>query len=177
MSSQKKTSPSWICPPRKVLSVASKILLEGYRRKLARYRYGPGVREVDWALAAGWYGAFKGQIREIAEVERAVADKRVPERPFVLLSQPSLFDSSRAPAGRHTVGAYCHVPHGSPVDMTAAIESQVEGERDLPRGRSRGPGHLRKVRTWILLELRLAALRSWVPRNREIKRSVCPADR
>lgn len=108
-----------------------------YRRQLQRYRYGPGVFKLDWALAGPipWRAAecaragtvhLGGTLEEIATNEAAVWRGEHPEKPFVLLTQPSLFDSSRAPAGRHTGWAYCHVPNGSSADLTATIEAQVE---------------------------------------------------
>jgi phytoene dehydrogenase-like protein len=81
-----------------------------------------------------------GSAADVARVGREVHAGRIPDRPFVLLVQPSLFDPTRAPAGRHTAWAYCHVPTGSPVDMTTAIEAQVErvapGFRDLVLARA-----------------------------------------
>jgi phytoene dehydrogenase-like protein len=122
----------------------------GYRRRLERYRYGPGVFKIDWALDAPipWRAEachragtvhLGGRLEEIAAAERASWTGSRPERPFVLLGQPSLFDPTRAPAGAHTAWAYCHVPHGSSADRTAAIEEQVErfapGFRGLIRAR------------------------------------------
>jgi phytoene dehydrogenase-like protein len=123
--------------PRQVLALAGDRLPARYRQRLARYRYGPGVFKVDWALAepipwtapacrrAGTVhlGAAPG---EIARSTAAAWHGEHVERPFVLLVQPSLFDPTRAPAGHHTAWAYCHVPHGSTRDMTRAIERQVE---------------------------------------------------
>jgi hypothetical protein len=108
-----------------------------FRRQMETYRYGPGVFKVDWALSAPipWRAAecaragtihVGGSLDEIAASERTLAGSTASERPFILVSQPSLFDASRAPAGRHTAWAYCHVPHGSAADMTERIESQVE---------------------------------------------------
>jgi len=123
--------------PRQILDIAGTELPAGYRRTLRHYRYGPGVFKVDWALDGPipWTARHCGQagtvhlggtLPEVATAERAVAAGIHPTRPFVLLAQPSLFDAARAPAGRHTAWAYCHVPHGSRVDMTARIEAQVE---------------------------------------------------
>ncbi|MEJ2292976.1 MAG: NAD(P)/FAD-dependent oxidoreductase, partial [Deinococcales bacterium] len=123
--------------PREVLRVTADRLPEGYHRQLRRYRYGPGVFKVDYALdgpvpwqaeACAHAGTvhLAGTLEEIASSERAVAAGRAPSHPFVLLAQPSLFDPGRAPAGRHTLWAYCHVPHGSDVDMTERIETQIE---------------------------------------------------
>jgi phytoene dehydrogenase-like protein len=121
-----------------------------YRRRLDGYRYGPGVFKVDWALSGPipWRAEacrragtlhLGGTLEEIAASERSAWTGREPERPLVLVGQASLFDSTRAPAGKHTAWAYCHVPNGSTVDMTAAIEAQVErfapGFRDVVIGR------------------------------------------
>jgi phytoene dehydrogenase-like protein len=123
--------------PRQLLAVVGDRLPSRYRRAMERYRYGPGVFKVDWALdgpipwsAPGCARAATvhvgGPLDDVVASEAAVGHRRHSERPFVLLAQPSLFDPSRAPAGGHTAWAYCHVPHGSTVDMTAAIEAQVE---------------------------------------------------
>jgi phytoene dehydrogenase-like protein len=123
--------------PRQVVAIAGDRLPASYRRRLGKFRYGPGVFKVDWALdgpipwqAAGCSRAgtvhVGGTLAEVAAAERAVFAGAHPDRPFVLLAQQSLFDPTRAPAGKHTAWAYCHVPHGSRVDMTAAIEAQVE---------------------------------------------------
>ena len=123
--------------PRQVLEIAGDAFPARYRRALGRYRYGPGIFKVDWALdgpipwraeacrSAGTVH-LAGPWEAVAASERASWEGRVPERPFVLVAQQSLFDATRAPAGRHTGWAYCHVPHGSDADMTAAIEAQVE---------------------------------------------------
>jgi phytoene dehydrogenase-like protein len=144
--------------PRQLLEIAGDELPPRYRRRLSRYRYGPGVFKLDWALSdpIPWTAAdcgragtvhVGGTFDEIAEAERHVWEGRVPERPFVLLAQQSLFDRTRAPEGRHTGWAYCHVPHGSDRDMTERIESQVErfapGFRDCILARSMlGPAGL-----------------------------------
>ncbi len=123
--------------PRQLLSIAGARLTGLYRRTLERYRYGLGAFKVDWALAAPipWRAQectragtvhLGGSFDEIAASERAAWEVRPHDRPFVLLAQPSLFDSSRAPAGRHTAWAYCHVPNGSAEDMLARVEAQVE---------------------------------------------------
>jgi phytoene dehydrogenase-like protein len=123
--------------PRQLLAIAGRRFPAWYRNLLERYRYGPGVFKLDWALdgpipwrATGCLEAgtvhVGGSIDEIAAAERAVAKGQVPERPFVLVAQQSLFDDSRAPAGKHTGWAYCHVPNGSTADMTERIEAQVE---------------------------------------------------
>jgi phytoene dehydrogenase-like protein len=123
--------------PRQVLSIAGDRLPTNYRRKLEKYRYGPGVFKMDWALSGPipWNSSacsraatvhLGGSLEEIARSERAAWEGSIDDRPFVLLTQPSLFDSSRAPAGQHTAWAYCHVPNGSTVDMTSRIENQIE---------------------------------------------------
>jgi len=123
--------------PRQLLSIAGARLPDTYCRSLERYRYGPGVFKIDWALSAPvpWKSAdcaragtlhLGGTLDEIAASERAVWNGAVEERPFVLLCQPSLFDRTRAPAGKHTLWAYCHVPNGSTADMTHRIEAQIE---------------------------------------------------
>ncbi|WP_371780927.1 phytoene desaturase family protein [Streptosporangium subroseum] len=137
--------------PRQVVAVAGHRLPPGYRRRLERYRYGPGVFKIDWALSGPvpWSdpavaGAgtvhLGGTLEEIVVSEAAVARGGHPERPYVLLVQPCVADSTRAPAGSHVLWAYCHVPNGSTVDMTGAIEAQIErfapGFRDLVLARS-----------------------------------------
>ena len=123
--------------PRPLLRIAGHRFPDWYRRTLERYRYGPGVFKVDWALDAPipWRAAscssagtvhLGGTLEEIARAERETWQGRAAERPFVLLSQPSLFDATRAPDGRHTAWAYCHVPHASGADMLARIEQQIE---------------------------------------------------
>lgn len=108
-----------------------------YRRKLMRYRYGLAAYKVDWALDGPipWRAPecaraatvhLGGTLAEIAVSERAAWEGRHPERPFVLLVQPSLFDPTRAPAGGHTAWAYCHVPNGSEFPMLERIERQIE---------------------------------------------------
>ncbi|HEX8769806.1 MAG TPA: NAD(P)/FAD-dependent oxidoreductase, partial [Acidimicrobiales bacterium] len=115
--------------PRQLLAVAGDRLDGRYRRRLNRFRYGPGSFKVDYALDGPIPWAAKdcaraaavhlgGTLAEVAAAEHDVARGRHPARPFVLTSQPSLFDPTRAPAGKHTFWAYCHVPHGSTVDMT-----------------------------------------------------------
>jgi phytoene dehydrogenase-like protein len=123
--------------PRGLLELAGDRLPDRYRRRLERYRYGPGVFKLDWALAGPipWRADecrraatvhLGATLEEIAASEAAPAQNRSAERPYVLLAQQSLFDPTRAPAGRHTAWAYCHVPNGSSVDMTEQVESQVE---------------------------------------------------
>jgi len=123
--------------PRQLLTIAGSQFPAAFRRKLERYRYGPGVCKLDWALDGPipWKAAecgragtvhLGGTFAEIAASERDVWYGRHSERPFVLLAQPTLFDGTRAPAGKHTAWAYCHVPNGSNVDMADAIEKQIE---------------------------------------------------
>jgi phytoene dehydrogenase-like protein len=108
-----------------------------YRRGLEQYRYGPAAFKVDYALSRPipWNAPecaraatvhLGGTLDEIAASEQAMASGQVSERPFVLLSQPTLFDATRAPEGRHIAWAYCHVPHGSTEDMLPRIERQIE---------------------------------------------------
>jgi phytoene dehydrogenase-like protein len=137
--------------PRGLLSLAGDRLPARYRRRLERYRYGPGVFKLDWALdrPIPWRAEecaraatvhLGATLEEIAASETAPWHDRVAERPYVLLAQQSLFDSSRAPAGQHTAWAYCHVPNGSSVAMTERIEQQIErfapGFRDRILARS-----------------------------------------
>jgi phytoene dehydrogenase-like protein len=123
--------------PRQVLRVAGTSLPTKYRRELARFKYGPGVFKVDWALegpipwqAQACVGAgtvhVGGTCQEVAASEAAVWRGTHPRSPFVILAQPTVVDPSRAPAGRHIAWGYCHVPNGSTVDMTRAIEDQIE---------------------------------------------------
>jgi phytoene dehydrogenase-like protein len=134
-----------------VLGVCGERLPARYASRLRSYRYGPGVFKMDWALSGPvtWRdpavaGAatvhLGGTLGEIAHAEAEVAAGRHPERPYVLAVQPCAADPSRAPAGRHILWAYCHVPNGSTADRTKAIEDQVErfapGFRELILARS-----------------------------------------
>jgi phytoene dehydrogenase-like protein len=123
--------------PRQLARIAGDRLPAGYRRRLGHYRYGVGVFKVDWALdgPVPWTadGARRagtvhvgGTLPEIVAAERETVAGRHPERPFVLVAQQSLFDPTRAPEGKQTLWAYCHVPHGSTIDMTDRIEAQIE---------------------------------------------------
>jgi phytoene dehydrogenase-like protein len=123
--------------PRPLLRIAGHRFPAWYRRKLERYRYGMGVFKVDWALDAPipWRAAecakagtvhLGGTIEEIARSELDAWEGRVTDQPFVLLAQPTLFDPSRAPDGRHTAWTYCHVPHASDADMLPRLERQIE---------------------------------------------------
>jgi phytoene dehydrogenase-like protein len=137
--------------PRNLLRMAGSRLPASYRRALEGYRHGPGVFKLDLALTrpVPWRAPacrragtvhLGGTLAEIAEGEAAVWRGEHPERPYVLVAQQSLFDPTRAPTAHHTLWAYCHVPSGSTIDMTARIEAQVErfapGFRDLVLGRS-----------------------------------------
>jgi phytoene dehydrogenase-like protein len=137
--------------PRGLLEVAGERLPSGYRRALMKFIYGPGSFKIDWALRGPipWKATecaqastvhLGGTLQEIARSERDSWRNEISDRPYVILTQPSLFDPSRAPAGCHTAWAYCHVPNGSEADMTDRIESQVErfapGFRDLILARS-----------------------------------------
>jgi phytoene dehydrogenase-like protein len=123
--------------PRQLVKVAGQRLSESYKRRLGKYRYGAAAFKVDYALNAPipWKAReclraasvhLGGSFEEIAASEKAVRNGQPAERPFVLLAQPSLFDSSRAPTGKHTAWAYCHVPNGSKVDMLEKLENQIE---------------------------------------------------
>jgi phytoene dehydrogenase-like protein len=137
--------------PSGLRALAGPQLSGSYARRLARFRYGPGVFKLDWALdgpipwraeEVGRAGTVHlgGTLEELAASEHAASSGRASDRPFVLLVQPTLFDPTRAPQGKQVAWAYCHVPNGSNRDMTAAIESQVErfapGFRDLVLERS-----------------------------------------
>jgi len=132
--------------PKQLLQIAGHKFSNIYKWQLERYRYGMGVFKIDWALNdpipfTAEECRYAGTVHigntanEIAAAEQQVWDGAHPEKPFILLAQQSLFDPTRAPAGKHTAWAYCHVPNGSKVDMTDAIEKQAErfapGFRDL----------------------------------------------
>lgn len=132
--------------PRGVLRVAGGRLPDRYRRRLERFRYGPGVFKMDWALDGPipWQSAacaragtvhVGGGLEEVSEAVGAPWRGEAPASPFLILAQPTLFDPSRAPAGKHIAWAYCHVPNGSTVDMADRMEAQIErfapGFRDL----------------------------------------------
>ena len=135
--------------------IAADALPPRFHRRAARFRRGPGVFKLDYALdgPVPWSHEpsrragtvhLGGTLPELATSEAAVARGELPERPYVLVAQQSLFDETRAPAGRHTLWAYCHVPNGCPVDMTSRIEAQLErfapGFRDRVLARvTRGP--------------------------------------
>jgi len=132
--------------PKQLLQIAGHKFSSIYKWQLKRYRYGMGVFKIDWALngpipfmspACKKAGTIHlgNTFEEIATSERMISEGKHPENPFVLLAQQSLFDPTRAPEGKQTAWAYCHVPNGSEVDMTRQIEKQVErfapGFRDL----------------------------------------------
>jgi phytoene dehydrogenase-like protein len=132
--------------PRQVARIAANRLPQGYLKSLRRFAYGPGIFKVDWALAGPipWKDPecartatlhIGGSAAEISASESGAWHGKFDGKPFLLFAQQSLFDPSRAPAGRHTGWAYCHVPNGSTLDVTDAVESQVErfapGFRDL----------------------------------------------
>ena len=123
--------------PLQLANIAEKELPTSYRKRLQKYRFGPGVFKLDWALSESipWKDPrilkastvhVGGRIEEIAASERAAWEGKHTDRPFVMVCQQSEFDRSRAPAGQHTGYAYCHVPHASTIDMTAIIEQQIE---------------------------------------------------
>ena len=146
--------------PRALIRIAGDRLSRFSRWRLARYRHGPGVFKMDWALNAPvpWRAAecrragtlhLGGSLKEISVSERAAWEGRHCERPYVLVTQPSLFDPTRAPSGKHTLWAYCHVPNGSAVDMRGAIERQIEryapGFRDcIDEARAMSPADLER---------------------------------
>jgi len=123
--------------PRQLLSIADRHLSEGFKRKLKKFRYGPGVFKVDYALnePIPWRAAdcrrsaaihLGGTFDEIAASEKTTRRGHVATEPFVLLAQPTLFDPSRTPAGKHIAWAYCHVPNGSKIDLLQSLENQIE---------------------------------------------------
>jgi phytoene dehydrogenase-like protein len=123
--------------PRQIAAIAGSRFTPRFRAALERYRYGPGVCKVDWALDAAipWKARecaragtvhVGGTLEEVAASERDAWRGVESSAPFVLLAQPTLFDPSRAPAGKHTAWAYCHVPNGSSNDMSGLIEAQIE---------------------------------------------------
>jgi len=146
--------------PRELLRIAGDRLPTRYAHALGRYRHGPGAFKIDWALDGPipWAADecrrtatvhLGGTFEELADSERAPWEGRHSDRPFVLLTQHSPFDDTRAPVGKHTAGAYCHVPNGSTEDMTDRIEAQVErfapGFRDLVLARAvTGPTELER---------------------------------
>jgi phytoene dehydrogenase-like protein len=146
--------------PRQLIRMAGDKLPSSYRQKLERYRYGPGVYKMDWALhqPVPWQAPecaqagtvhIGGTLDEICDSERRPWRGEVSDRPYVLFTQPSLFDSARAPAGKHTAWGYCHVPNGYTGSMAEIIENQVErfapGFRDCIAARSiMGPADMER---------------------------------
>ena len=123
--------------PRQLLNIAGDRFTPAYKRLLQRYRYGPGIFKVDYALSRPipWKAAdcaraatvhVGGTMNEVAASEYAVRHGRHSERPFMLVAQPTLHDPTRAPHGKHIAWTYCHVPHASPVDMLPRMEAQME---------------------------------------------------
>lgn len=123
--------------PRQLLRLAGDSLPMAFRRRLKSYRYGPAAFKIDWALSdpVPWKAAecsraatihLGGSFAEILVSEQLVNSGQHAEKPFIILSQPTLFDSSRAPAGKHILWGYCHVPNASQLDMTTRIENQIE---------------------------------------------------
>jgi phytoene dehydrogenase-like protein len=136
--------------PGQLVAIAGDRLPARYRARLARWRHGPGVFKVDYALDEPIPWAAKecaraatvhlgGTLEEIAGGEKDVFGGRMPDKPFVLLAQPTLFDDTRAPAGKHTAWAYCHAPNGSDTDLTDVVDGQIErfapGFRDVVAAR------------------------------------------
>jgi phytoene dehydrogenase-like protein len=123
--------------PRQLLRIAGDDLRGSFRWRLRRFQYGCGVFKIDYALSAPipWRADacrqtptvhVGGTVDEMTDAEAQVSRGKNPERPFVILTQPTVIDSSRAPAGKHVAWAYTHVPNGSTVDMTERIERQIE---------------------------------------------------
>ena len=145
--------------PRQLLALDDGRLQSRYRRALGRYQYGPGIFKLDWALSGPvpWTAEIcretvtvhvGGSFEEVARSESDVWSERESEHPFCIVVQPSVVDSSRAPAGHHTLWGYCHVPNGSTYDMTERIEAQIERfapglPRPDPRARDRRPRRCR----------------------------------
>lgn len=123
--------------PRQLVDIAGDCLRPGFRELMTRFKPGPGVFKIDYALSqpVPWRARecrraislhIGGTLEEIADSELQTSRGRHPERPFVLVAQPSIFDETRAVPGKHTLWAYCHVPNGSTEDMTDRIEAQIE---------------------------------------------------
>jgi phytoene dehydrogenase-like protein len=123
--------------PRALLAIAREHVNEGFWQTAKKFEAAPGVFKIDYALSqpVPWKARdcqraitvhLGGTYDEIAAAEDAVARGRCAERPFVIAAQPSLYDETRAPTGKHVLWAYCHVPNGSTVDMTERIEAQIE---------------------------------------------------
>lgn len=123
--------------PKQLLSIAGEQFSSIYKWQLKRYQYGAGIFKMDWALSAAVpFTNIKcrhastlhigGSFEEIYNSEELISKNRIPDKPFVLFVQPGVVDATRAPEGKQTAWAYCHVPNGSTTDMTAAIEKQIE---------------------------------------------------
>ena len=123
--------------PLQVANIASKLLPKSYIKRLQKYKFGPGVFKIDYALNAPipWNDPnclkastvhIGGTIEEISKSELDTWEGRITDKPFVLLAQQSLFDETRSPKGKHTCWAYCHVPNGNTQDQSVAIENQIE---------------------------------------------------
>lgn len=123
--------------PHQIAEIAESELPLSYRKKLLNYEYGPGSFKMDWALSepVPWNNPelrkagtvhLGGTFEEIAKSEQLVWEGKHPQKPYMIVTQPSLFDESRAPKGKHTLWAYCHVPNGSTQNMTKEIEDQIE---------------------------------------------------
>jgi phytoene dehydrogenase-like protein len=123
--------------PRQLVALCGEHLPRSFRQRLLKFRYGPAIFKLDWTLSAPvpWAAAacrttatlhLGGDFSELALSEAQVNQGQAPERPYVLVSQPSLFDSTRTGDQRHTLWAYCHVPAQSPEDMTERVEAQIE---------------------------------------------------
>lgn len=132
--------------PRQLVRIAKNRLPNGFCEELGRFRYGPGVCKMDWALngAIPWRAEecaragtvhVGGTLEEIEASECAPWSRQICEKPFVLVAQPTVFDGTRAPTGKHVAWAYCHVPNGSNADMTKQIEEQIERFAPGFRGR------------------------------------------
>jgi phytoene dehydrogenase-like protein len=137
--------------PRQVARIAGSALPGGYRRRLEKFRHGPGAFKIDYVLdePVPWRAPacrragtvhVGGSFAEIAAAEAAIAKGQHADKPFVLVAQPSLVDDTRAPKGTHTLWVYAHVPNGSTLDQTDAVENQIErfapGFRDVVRARA-----------------------------------------
>lgn len=123
--------------PKNLSSICREVLPAGYRRRLERYRHGPGVFKVDYALSAPipWSNDacrragtvhVGGTLEEVADAERAAWEGRLSDKPFALVVQPTILDATRAPAGKHIAWAYCHAPHGSTESRLEGINAQIE---------------------------------------------------
>lgn len=137
--------------PKQIVDIVGQDLPPSYRERLQRFRYGPGVFKMDWALKAPipWTNPaclractvhLAGEFERVSAAEASVSTGKIANEPFVLVVQPSLFDSLRAPTGSHTAWAYCHVPNGSTEDMSERLEARIEhyapGFRDTIQGRA-----------------------------------------